>query len=234
MSGQEAGSPTRPTLLLVHGAWHGAWVWEKVRRELTARGCLVHTLDLPSVGERGRPRKALYDDAAAVRQRVEEIRGPVVVVAHSYGGAAVTQGVANLSNVRHIVYVCAFALDVGDSLLGLVGTQPDWWIIDGDIMIPDDPRAVFYHDVEPQEAEWAIGHLRPISYVTVTQALTAAAWRDIASTYIICDRDVAMGAGQDLLAKRATHIRHLPSSHSPMLSLPSELTDLIVEASNQP
>jgi pimeloyl-ACP methyl ester carboxylesterase len=235
MSGQEAAaSPTRPALLLVHGAWHGAWVWEKVQRELTARGWVVHTMDLPSVAERGQKRSALYDDAAAVRQRVEEIDGPVVVVAHSYGGAVVTQGVTDLPSVRHIVYVCAFPLDVGESLLGLVGTQPDWWIIDGDIMTPDDPRAVFYHDVEPQEAEWAIDRLRPISYLTVIQTLTAAAWHNVASTYIICDRDAAMGAGQDLLAKRATHIRHLPSSHSPMLSMPSELTDLIVEASNQP
>ena len=91
---------SRPALLLVHGAWFGPWSWEKVRPELTARGWEVHTVDLPSVADRGGPRFSLHDDAAVVKERIEAISRRVVVVAHSYGGAVALQGAANLANVR--------------------------------------------------------------------------------------------------------------------------------------
>jgi pimeloyl-ACP methyl ester carboxylesterase len=75
------------TLLLIPGAWHGAWLWEKVEPLLTARGWQVQTIDLPSSTANPGPRHAdFYDDAAAVRDRISSIDGPVVVVAHSYGG----------------------------------------------------------------------------------------------------------------------------------------------------
>jgi len=233
VSGQEASGPARPVLLLVPGAWHGAWVWEKVQPALTARGWVVQTMDLPSNADRGRPRCGLYDDAAAVRQRIQGIEGPAVVVAHSYGAVPVTQGAANLPNVRHLVYVCGFMLDVGESPLGLLGTEPDWWVIDGDIMTVDNPRAVFFHDVGQEDADRAIARMTPFSRVAATQALTAAAWHSVSSTYIVCDGDAEMSEAQYMFAKRATDIRHLPSSHSPMLSMPSELTNLIVEAADR-
>jgi pimeloyl-ACP methyl ester carboxylesterase len=233
VSGQEANSPARPVLLLVPGAWHGPWVWEKVEPELTARGWAVQTMDLPSNADRGGPRCDLYDDAAAVRQHIKRIEGPVVVVAHSYGATAVTQGADNLPNVRHLVYVCGFVLDVGESLLGLLGTEPDWWLVDGDIMTVDNPRAVFFHDVGREDADRAITRMKPFSRVAATQGLTAAAWHSVSSTYIVCDGDAEMGEAQCTFAKRANDIRHLPSSHSPMLSMPSELTNLIVEAANK-
>lgn len=220
-------------LLLVPGAWHGAWVWEKVQPELTTRGWVVQTMDLPSVADRDQLRRDLYDDAAAIRQRIEHIGGPVVVVAHSYGATAVTQGAADLPNVRHIVYVCGFVLDVGESLLGLIGAEPDWWVVDGDIVTVDDPRAVFFHDVTREEADRAIARMAPFSRVAATQELTRAAWHRISSTYIVCERDAKMGPGQYIFAKRATNTRYLPSSHSPMLSMPSALIDLIIEASQR-
>src|SRR5262249_34958899 len=96
---------SRPVILLVHGAWLGAWSWEKVQPDLIARGWEVQTVELPSVADRGGPRLGMHDDAAVIADRINEIAGPVVVVAHSYGGTAATQGAANLANVRHLVYV---------------------------------------------------------------------------------------------------------------------------------
>jgi pimeloyl-ACP methyl ester carboxylesterase len=228
-----ASGPARPVLLLVPGAWHGPWVWEKVQPELTARGWLVQTMDLPSTADRGGPRGDLYDDAAAVRQRIEGIEGSVVVVAHSYGAVPATQGAADLPNVRHIVYVCGFVLDVGESLLGLLGTEPDWWVVDGDIVAVDNPRAAFFHDVGREDVERAIARMKPFNRVAATQALTSAAWHSVSSTYIVCDHDAKIDAGQWMFAKRAAEIRRPPSSHSPMLSMPSELTSLIGEAADR-
>lgn len=121
-----------PAILLVHGAWHGAWCWDAVRDILESRGRTVHTIDLPTVHAPNKAELDLADDARAVRAAVDAIAGPVVVVAHSYGGVPTTQGLAGASNVAHIVYIAAFALDAGESLLGAVGgVPPTWWMVDG-------------------------------------------------------------------------------------------------------
>ncbi|MGA7812593.1 alpha/beta fold hydrolase [Caballeronia sp.] len=222
---------SRPVLLLVHGGWLGAWSWDEVHQNLISRGWQTQTVDLPSVAELGSPRLGLLEDAYVVRQRINEIDGPVVVVAHSYGGAVITQAAANLPNVRHLVYICAFQLDIGESMLDIVGNRPAWWNIEGDIATVHDPRAVFFDDLPPDAAERAAARLKPFSVCVGNHSLTAAAWRTIPSTYIVTDRDkAAPPAGQEILAARATYVRHLPSGHLPLLSMPSALTDLIVEA----
>jgi pimeloyl-ACP methyl ester carboxylesterase len=78
-------SDNRPQILLIHGAFHGSWVWQKVLDRLAPRGWRVQTVDLPSVAAKGQLRHGLLDDAAEIRRRIEAIDGPVVVVAHSYG-----------------------------------------------------------------------------------------------------------------------------------------------------
>jgi pimeloyl-ACP methyl ester carboxylesterase len=221
----------RPVLLLVHGAWLGPWSWERVQPELTARGWEVQTVDLPSVDDLGGPRFGLHDDAAVVRERIKQIGRPVVAVAHSYGGAVVSQAAAGLANVRHIVYVCAFQLDVGESLIQLSG-ELWWWNVDGDTMTTHDAREILFTEVPREDADRAIARMRPFSYVAVTETLTAAAWHTVPSTYILCEKDRAI-TNQNAIAARATHVRHLPADHMPLLSMPLALTDLIVEAANR-
>jgi pimeloyl-ACP methyl ester carboxylesterase len=217
-------------LLLIPGAFHGAWVWEKVIDRLAELGWSAHTVELPSVAAKGQPRYGMHDDAAAVRRRLAAIDDPVVVVAHSYGGLVATQAAAGLTNITHIIYLAGFQLDIGDSLLGVVGEPPPWWIIEGDTLIAGRPLETFYHDAPPDDARRAIDRLQPSSYSMVTDRLTAAAWRSIPSTYVICDEDQAVApAAQEQLAKRATTIRRLPSSQSPMLSRPAEVAQIIAE-----
>ncbi|ORW44679.1 hypothetical protein AWB89_16625 [Mycobacterium paraense] len=217
-------------LLLVHGAWLGAWSWEKVQPQLAARGWEVQTVDLPSVADLGGPRFGLHDDAAVVRKRIKEIGRPVIVVAHSYGGAVVSQAAAGLANVRHIIYICAFQLDIGESLIQLSG-RLWWWNVDGDTMTAHDAEEILFTNVPREDADRAIARMRPFSYVAVTEVLTAAAWHSVPSTYIVCDKDRAV-TDQNAIAARATHVRHLPADHMPLLSMPLALTDLIVEAAN--
>ena len=223
-----AENAARPALLLVHGSWLGAWSWEKVQPELIARGWEVHTVELPSVADLGGPRFGLHDDAAVVRERIREIGRPVVVVAHSYGGTVATQAAAGLANVRHIVYVCAFVLDIGESLIDLSG-RVAWWDVDGDTMTPIDSRDILFNDVSQEDSDRAIARLRPSTYGIVTEAVTAAAWQSVPSTYIVCEDDLAVPS-QDAFAARTTRVRRLPTGHMPLLSMPLELTDLIEEA----
>jgi pimeloyl-ACP methyl ester carboxylesterase len=156
-----------------------------------------------------------------------------VVVAHSYGCAVVTQAAAQPANVRHLIYVCGFQLDVEESLLGISGKEPDHWNVEGDILTVQDPRAVFLHDVPQEVALRAVARLKPFSVRAARQKLTVAAWQTISSTYIVADEDKALPPGvQEFLAKRASYVRHLPSGHVPLLSMPRALADLIEEAAD--
>ncbi|GLE52199.1 hypothetical protein ATCCBAA256_17690 [Mycobacterium montefiorense] len=222
-------------MLLVPGAWHGRWSWHKVQPALAARGWRTHVAELPSTSGFGSSRKGLYDDAAVIRRRIEQIGGPVVVVAHSYGGAAVSQGAAHMQQVRHLVYLAAFALDIGESVLGLAsGRVPEWWVIDGEVVSPGKPHEILYEDVPAAEVRIALTKLRPISFMSFQQPLTASAWHTAPSTYIVCQRDRAVPVRlQEALAARATHVRRLPTGHSPFLAAPGQLTELIIEAASK-
>src|SRR5690349_6036941 len=132
-----------PAILLVHGAWHSSRCWDKVRAVLELRGRQVHAVNLPTVHAGNKASLDMYDDARAVRAAIEEIGGPVVVVAHSYGGVPATQGAAGLPTVVHIVYIAAFVLDQGESLLAAAGgVPPSWWNVKGDLAtagVPGEP-----------------------------------------------------------------------------------------------
>ena len=219
----------KPCLLLVHGAWHGSWSWDKLQAKLTTAGWAVHTIDLPSVAAKGEPRYGLHDDAQVVRDRLTSIEGPVVVVAHSYGGAAVSEGASGVSGVQHIIYLAAFQLDVGESLLGFAGGKPPpWQIIDGDLVTPVTPHATFYGDVDSHEADRAVDQLLPTSMSAFTETLNSAAWKTIPSSYIVCEQDHAIPVFlQEQMALRASTTYRLSSSHSPFLSRTSDLVALI-------
>ncbi|MGY4648978.1 alpha/beta fold hydrolase [Mycobacterium sp. URHB0021] len=233
---EDSAESVRETeLLLIHGGFHGAWVWEKVLECIEPLGWRVHTVELPSVAGVSDVRYGIHDDAAEVRRRIEAIDGPVVVVAHSYGGVVITQAATGLANVSHIVFLAALQLDIGESVLDLVDEPPPWWNIAGDTITVDRPLEIFYHDVPRDDALRAVDRLRPSSYAMVTQRLKSMASQDIPSTYVICEQDRALPPSvQEHLAKRATNIRRLPSSHSPMLSRPGELVRIIAEVGRFP
>lgn len=117
---------TLPSLLLVPGAWHKPEHLQLLVADLA--GIDVDTVALTSCGDDPKALGDMYSDAAAIRAVVEAIGGPVVVVAHSYGGIPTTQALVGMPNVKSIVYLAAFQLEVGDTLLSSVGGDPaSWW-----------------------------------------------------------------------------------------------------------
>ncbi|WP_171116866.1 MULTISPECIES: alpha/beta fold hydrolase [Streptomyces] len=220
----------RPTLLLVHGAWHGSWCWSSLTKVLDARGWRTRTVDLPSAGHDA----GLQDDARAVLDELRRIDGPAVVVAHSYGGIPVTQAVAQAGNVAHVVYVAAYQLDAGESLLGFHGapvpSEPH-----GFQAVRDNPVALFYGDVPGPEAEAAAARLVPQSTRSFSDSLTQAGWRAVPSTYVICEHDRALPPRhQEELAARSGAVHRIASGHSPFLSMPAQLAALITEIADAP
>src|ERR1700751_3541332 len=103
-----------PTIVLVHGAFADASGFAGVIRELQSAGHAV--IAAPN------PLRGLVGDAAALSTRVSAIDGPVVLVGHSYGGAVISQASAGLENVTGLVFLAAFALEVGESCAG--GRRP--------------------------------------------------------------------------------------------------------------
>jgi pimeloyl-ACP methyl ester carboxylesterase len=219
-----------PTLLLVHGSWHGPWCWEKLTPELDRMGYKWATVSLPSVGTDIRAMGGLADDAAAI----DAIAGDVVVVAHSYGGVPSTE--ARLGQrVRHIVYLGAFMPDVGQSLVSLLPPGPLPPFVQAN---PDGSTAVatghakgaFYADCSSDIVAWAEARLRLHSAAAITTPVTRASWRERTSTYIVLTEDFACPTViQPGLAEQATDSRTIAGSHSPFLAQPGALAEMLVD-----
>ncbi len=229
----------RPTLLFVHGAWHGSWCWEPVRQILEERGWATTAIDLPTVHAPDKATLGMAADADAVRSAIDAIDGGVVVVAHSYGGVPTTQG-AEAGSVAHIVYISAFVLDVGESLFAAVGgVQPDWWDIrDSLAMAGTDARpaqGLFYADLPAAEADAAVARLTTQSVRAFHDEVTATAWRGRPTTYVITEQDVIFPVeAQEALAARAgASVVRMATSHSPFLSQPRAVADIIERAAGQ-
>jgi pimeloyl-ACP methyl ester carboxylesterase len=221
------------TIVLVHGAWHGPWCWAKVLGPLRERGFTVQTVTNPSSGPDPTALGDLYDDADNLRTTLAGIDGEVVVVAHSYGGVVATEGAAGAGNVVGLIYLTAFMLDEGESLFELVGgVEPDWWLKDPEerSLLPGQPEGRFFNDCTPEDTANAVSLLEPQSLPSVKQTVRSVAWRDIPSAYVICDQDNAIPVfAQELLAQRAQQVRRLPSDHSPFLSMPDTVVEVIAE-----
>jgi pimeloyl-ACP methyl ester carboxylesterase len=219
------------TVLLVHGAWHGAWCWETVKQRLINNGITVETVDLPSANPTNGQLGGLHDDARIVRSALDSIDGNVLAVAHSYGGIPLSEGAASAPNVAHLVYLTAFQLDTGESLLSALGGQrPSWLQIGDDITRPTDTREVFFADVDDDIAHAATARLSPQSLSSFAETQNAAAWKSTPSTYIICENDKAIPVpAQEAMSGRAGKTIRLASSHSPFLSRPHDIAQIIID-----
>lgn len=223
----------RPRIILVHGAWVGPWEFAPLVEILLERGWEVDALDLPSTGTTG----SMFQDAAAISAAIDRAGGPVVLVAHSYGGVPVTQA-GDHPAVERIVYVAAFALDAGESVIASVGgSLPEaWGIADGqvtmgrsrdervDLISADMPPGV------PREASEQLADLfRPQSLPSFSDAVSEVAWRVKPTTYILTENDgVVSPAFQESLAVRSgAEIIRIPHGHAPFQEDPAGFADLL-------
>ena len=222
----------KPTVVLVHGAWHGSWCWQRVTPLLERQGVTVRTVDLPSVGAKPGAGTDLSADAAAVDAVIEGLAGPVVLCGHSYGGMVISR--VESKSVSRLVYLCAFMPLEGQSLVTTGDGKPAPWIqsLDGDLMQPDPARAgdLFYNDCDPDVREWAKSRIRPQSSAIMFEPVARPAWRRIPSTYVVCVNDKALPASvqRDVFGTRASELVALQTSHSPFLSQPEAVADLLV------
>ena len=224
------------TAVLVHGAWHGAWCWQPVVERLNADGIPVVALDLPGHGADTGPLTDLHGHGDAVRAALDAIDGPVVLVGHSYGGAAITDAGEHPS-VAHLVYLAAFALDADESIIenniegGEHAELADAIEFQADGTLTVDPAraaGIFYADCDPTAADSFVAQLVPEAAAGFSQTPRAVAWRTRPSTYVVCTADRALAPGlQRNLALRCTTSVEWPTSHSPFVSRPELVTELL-------
>ena len=219
--------------LLVHGSGHGAWCWREVIPLLTQAGHQAKAIDLPS-GD-----VSLDDYAKTVLAALE---GPSVIVAHSMGGyPASAAAIRDPSNVRRIIYVTGYIAAQGRSVADRRREIDDQPLLPAFIKSADgkaisfDPamtRALLYHDCTEGDFAFAQGQLRAQPLLPQTTPVSVnAGFEALPKSYIICDEDRAIPprlqrkmAG----ALPAHEVRHLPSGHSPFLSMPRRLVDTVL------
>jgi pimeloyl-ACP methyl ester carboxylesterase len=225
---------SRPAaVVLVHGAWHGAWCWDKVVPLLTEAGVPALAVDL--AGPDGLPGD-LGADAAAVRRTLDTLEGPALLCGHSYGGMVVTEAGLHPA-VVHLVYVAAFVADVGTSLRELLSPDSGWLrlkiVVGDDGLTRPDPTAVerLYHDCHPADAGAARARLRLQHRRGFAQPLSAAAWHSVPSTYAVCaeDRAVDPAAQRSMAVLAGSQTVEWPTGHSPFLSRPDLVAGLIAD-----
>ncbi len=101
-----------PTIILVHGAFHGAWCWQMVADHLNMHGIRSTAVDLPGGADDG-----LAECAKYLRDLIVASARPVIVCGHSQGGAIITEAVDSASQVSHLVYMAALVPDVGETVI---------------------------------------------------------------------------------------------------------------------
>src|SRR2546430_2474346 len=178
---------TKPTIVIVHGAWGGSWAFRKVEALLREKGFNVYRPQLTGLGERvhlSRPDIGLsthIDDVVNVI--LFEDLHDIILMGHSYGGMVIT-GVADRvpDRIRRLVYVDAFVPNDGESVMTIVGGHGDWLkpMIKGDYIVPAwvKPNQPPPHDVpqslktltEPISLKNKVARKLPATYILTVEA----------------------------------------------------------------
>jgi len=225
----------QPTYVLVHGGWGGAWLWRDVGAELTRRDVPWTAIDLPSSIHGAHPNTFLSDDAKEVSQ-IANLEGAVILVGHSYGGAVILEAAADVTHLERLVYIAALVPLLGESATETtrevnVRTDLDEAIrVDGEFLTLDPTlaRKALYQDCSEETTDWAIGQLTSQTLASFRSPRSSFDV-DVPSYYVRCTLDNAIDLSvQELMAARCNEFATLDSGHSPMLSMPGMLCDLIV------
>jgi pimeloyl-ACP methyl ester carboxylesterase len=241
-AGLQKSSGPRPTIVLVHGDWADASSWNAVIAPLQDRGFTVvappNTLRGPS------------QDAPYLASYLQTISGPIVLVAHSYGGFVITNAATGNPNVKALVYIDAFVPDENETALDLVGNTTSCVNDDGafnfvpfsgglDLYLQweaDPPyvgfRECFANGVDEQTARLLAAGQRPASAAQFSDPSGAPAWKTIPSWALLGTQDhVIPPALQEEMYERAdAHISSVKAGHLTLITRSGTVVRVILSA----
>ncbi len=229
--GERGAGGASPTVMLVHGAWADGSGWGDVISRLQARGLRVVAVQ--------NQLNSLADDVAEVTRALERETQPVVLVGHSWGGTVITQaGVSN--KVVALVYIAAFAPDVGQSTNDLQAGGPVPGYVPllqadsaGYLWFPQDALPNWFaQDLPAPHAKLLAAAQNPIRGSAFGEAVSAAAWASRPSWYLLTEEDrmIAPALQRAMAAHIGAQVSSVKSSHVPFISHPKETVATVLEA----
>ncbi|MFZ4895223.1 alpha/beta fold hydrolase [Plantibacter sp. Mn2098] len=225
---------SKPTIVLVHGAWADASSWNAVIAPLQAEG---YTVLAPSNELRGLTSDAAYI-ASFLAQRTT---GPVVLVGHSYGGAVITNAAGRGGDVAALVYIDAFIPDEGETVVGLLdGTDSALAVADPTTVLdlaaypgapegavdaflkPETVHNSFAQDLPEADRLLIAATQRPASIVANVTPSGAPAWKSIPSWAVLAtdDRVIPIALKRRLAQRAGSTITEVDASHVSLVSRP--------------
>jgi pimeloyl-ACP methyl ester carboxylesterase len=235
-----AETTSKPTIVLVHGAFADSSGWNGVITQLNKDG--YRTIAAPN------PLRGVANDAASVASVLKSIEGDIVLVAHSYGGMVITQAAEGQANVKALVYVDGFMPAPGENGFDLAGRFPGSVVAESLAIVPlseevqdayiqaDKFHAAFAADVPEDLATLMAATQRPLTIQGGYEPATAAAWTTIPTWSIWGSDDLIIPAGLHAFqAERASVVKATEiegGSHALMVSHPAEVAALIKEAAS--
>ncbi|KAJ4308310.1 hypothetical protein N0V84_012173 [Fusarium piperis] len=241
-------------ILLITGAWHVPEHYHKLIKYLEAKGLRVICEQLPTNNNAIPPKTATDDDVKFIRDIVsrESAAGTqLTVIGHSWGGMVASAALVDFSvttrsgkgGVTNIILMCAFIPQETDSLAGIFGGElpPYLTSMPNGTIVWTDPIGHLYNDLPMEEAQWAeklmVTHGNKAQYTPID--CNKVAWRVIPLTYIVCENDQALpGFVQDMMIAKveaqgiAVKQYRLQASHSPFLSMPDKVAEIVMEVMN--
>jgi len=220
----------KPNVVLVHGAFADGSGWEGVYRILKAAGCTVAVVQNPTI--------SLEADVAATKMAIAAQDGPVVLVAHSYGGVVITEA-GNDPNVAGLVYIAAFAPDAGESINTLIlaaGSRAPVAPLapQGDFLFLDREKfpAAFAADVDAEHAAFMADSQVPWGVGAISAEVGEPAWRSRPSWWLIATDDLIIPPdAQRFMSKRAgSRVVEIDGNHAIYVSNPTAVAELIQTA----
>jgi len=238
----------KPTIVLVHGDWADGSSWSGVIARLQRRGFTVVAPPNPLRGP--------SSDAAYLSSYLQTISGPIVLVAHSYGGFVTTNAALGDSDITALVYIDAFIPDEGETSADLLGmpTPTGSCIVDpanaafnavpipgGGIdlylrVAPNPPYTgfaeCFANGVNPRDAAVLAAAQRPAAIEQLFEPSGLPAWKTIPSWSLIGTQDhVIPPALQEFMSERANAtIETVKAGHLLLISRPAAVTNVIEAA----
>jgi pimeloyl-ACP methyl ester carboxylesterase len=224
----------KPTIIFVHGIWADGSSFASQIEALQAKGYPVISVQNPIT--------SLADDVAATKRAIARVKGNVILVGHSWGGFVITQA-GNDPKVVGLVYVAAFAPDLGETVPTLSANGPANKLAtyfepqDGFIFISQaGVKEAFAQDLTAKQQAVIYATQTPASQTVFGDKSGEPAWKTKASWYIVAKADNAISPDLErFMAKRIkAKTTEIESSHVVMISHPKEILSIIEEAANAP